>query len=55
MNGIRGTFTNVRIIPLSRLEDQAVAAIQNALNDDYFYEYTIFKRFNKKKTIDLIF
>ena len=29
MNGIRGTFTNVRIIPLSRLEDQAVAAIQN--------------------------
>ena len=30
MNGIRGTFTNVRIIPLFRLDDQAVAAIQNA-------------------------
>ena len=33
MNGTRGTFTNVRIIPLSRLDDQAkevVAVMNNA-------------------------
>ena len=30
MNGIRGTFTNVRIIPLSRFENQAIAAIQTS-------------------------
>ena len=31
MNGTRGTFTNVRIKPLSRINDHAGTAIHNAL------------------------
>ena len=33
MNGIRGTFTNVRIIPLSRLDDQTKAVVATMNNN----------------------